>query len=154
GGTPRPRRRRGSYAERMRGRELDVDDVAQRAGTGIVPTDDRIDAALAAAYDRARRHDEGTVADYNPVLAPADPKAFGLCVADVDGGLHEVGDTRVPFSIQSISKVFVYALLCEELGHQRALEVDGVNNTGLPFNSLIAIELNQGHPMNPMVNAG
>ena len=50
--------------------------------------------------------------------------------------------------------MFVYALLCEAYGHQRVLDVVGVNNTGLPFNSVVAIELNDGHPMNPMVNAG
>ncbi|GAA3907772.1 glutaminase A [Microbacterium invictum] len=138
----------------MRGDEFDVGDIAQRAGTGSIPDSDRIDAALAGAYERARRHDEGAVADYIPILARADAHAFGLCVAQGDGRLHEVGDTRIPFSIQSISKVFVYALLCDAIGRQRALEVVGVNNTGSAFNSVIAIELNRGHPMNPMVNAG
>lgn len=138
----------------MRGRELDVEDIAQQAATGDRPSDTGIDAALAGAYERARGHDEGAVADYIPLLAEADPAAFGLCLADVAGGLHEVGDTRIPFSIQSISKVFVYALLCDRIGHQRALDVVGVNNTGLAFNSVVAIELNDGRPMNPMVNAG
>ncbi len=134
--------------------DLDVAGVGQAAGTGTVPAGQQIDDLLARAYDRAARHREGTVADYIPILAEADPEAFGLCVADVEGGLHELGDTRTPFSIQSISKAFVYALLCEALGHERVLDVVGVNNTGLAFNSVVAIELNDGHPMNPMVNAG
>jgi glutaminase len=60
----------------------------------------------------------------------------------------------VEFSIQSISKPFVYALVCEAFGHGAVRDRIGVNNTGLPFNSVIAIELNNGHPMNSMVNAG
>lgn len=134
--------------------DLDVAGVGQKAATGAVPATATIDELLAAAYDRAAAHDEGAVADYIPVLAQADPEAFGLCIADVDGGLHEVGDTRVRFSIQSISKAFVYALVCEEFGHEEVLDIVGVNNTGLAFNSVVAIELNDGHPMNPMVNAG
>jgi glutaminase len=138
----------------VRESELDVADVGQVAATGEVPPDARIDELTAAAYDRARPHGEGAVADYIPVLARADAESFGVCVADVNGGLHEVGDTRVAFSIQSISKAFVYALLCEAMGHDEVHEIVGVNNTGLAFNSVVAIELNDGHPMNPMVNAG
>lgn len=134
--------------------DLDVGDVPQIAATGAVPHASEIDDLLARAHERAAAHVEGAVADYIPVLATADPADFGLCIADVDGRLHEIGQTRVAFSIQSISKAFVYALLCEELGHERALDVVGVNNTGLAFNSIVAIELNDGHPMNPMVNAG
>ncbi|HWL02455.1 MAG TPA: glutaminase A [Microbacteriaceae bacterium] len=134
--------------------DLDVGDIPQLAGTGAVPGAATIDDLLLRAHARASSHVEGEIADYIPILAKADPDDFGLCVADVDGRLHEVGQTRVEFSIQSISKAFVYALLCEVLGHERALEVVGVNNTGLAFNSIVAIELNDGHPMNPMVNAG
>ncbi|ORA02018.1 glutaminase A [Mycolicibacterium bacteremicum] len=107
-----------------------------------------------AAHRRCRADTAGAVADYIPVLAEADPNWFGVCVAEVDGGVHTSGDCDIEFSIQSISKAFVYALVCEELGHQAVAERIGVNNTGLPFNSVIAIELNNGHPMNPMVNAG
>lgn len=134
--------------------DLDVAGVGQAVSTGAVPPGQHIDSLLAQAYEHAARHHEGAVADYIPILATADPEAFGLCIADVEGGLHELGDTRTPFSIQSISKAFVYALLCDTLGHERVLEVVGVNNTGLAFNSVVAIELNDGHPMNPMVNAG
>ncbi|TCK25532.1 glutaminase A [Pseudonocardia endophytica] len=134
--------------------DLDVGAVGQAVSTGAVPPGGHIDELLSRAYRHAERHREGAVADYIPILAQADPEAFGLCVADVEGGLHELGDTRTEFSIQSISKVFVYALLCDAYGHERVLDVVGVNNTGLAFNSVVAIELNDGHPMNPMVNAG
>lgn len=134
--------------------DLDVAGVEQIVNTGPPPSGPRIDELLAVAYVHAAKHREGVVADYIPILGRADPEAFGLCVVDVDGGVHEHGDTRILFSIQSISKAFVYALVCEEIGHERVLEVVGVNNTGLAFNSVVAIELNDGHPMNPMVNAG
>ncbi|MFB8385674.1 glutaminase A [Microbacterium sp. NPDC055910] len=138
----------------MRESELDVADVEQVVDTGEVPAGRRIDDVLAAAHERAAGHDEGHVADYIPALAAADPRRFGVCVVDVDGGTHEAGDTRALFSIQSISKAFVYALLCDELGHEKVLDVVGVNNTGAAFDSLLAIELGDGHPGNPMVNAG
>ncbi|WP_291038134.1 glutaminase A [Herbiconiux sp.] len=134
--------------------DIDVHDVEQRVGTGPLPPGTTVDELLQLAYEHAGRHREGAVADYIPILAAADPEAFGLCVVDVDGVVHEHGDTRIRFSIQSISKAFVYALVVEQLGHQRVLDVVGVNNTGLAFNSVVAIELNDGHPMNPMVNAG
>lgn len=134
--------------------ELDVSGIDQLARTGELPPDARIHDVLTDAYAHAEKHHEGVVADYIPILARATPEAFGLCIADVDGDLHEIGDTRTLFSIQSISKAFVYALVCEQLGHERVLDVVGVNNTGLAFNSVVAIEQNDGHPMNPMVNAG
>ena len=134
--------------------ETDTDGIHQEAATGALPGWERVEQLVQAAHDRYRDTDEGTVADYIPALAEADPDWFGICVADTSGGLHEVGDAAVPFSIQSISKAFVYALVCEEFGHERIGELVGVDNTGLPFNSVIALELNGGHPMNPMVNAG
>ncbi|MDF2920195.1 MAG: glsA [Microbacterium sp.] len=134
--------------------DLDVGRIEQSAHTGALPPVQRVDDLLQAAYAHARAHHEGTVADYIPVLAAADPERFGICLVEAAGDVHEAGDSRVEFSIQSISKAFVYALLCDAIGHETALETVGVNNTGLPFNSVVAIELNDGHPMNPMVNAG
>lgn len=134
--------------------DVDAGGIAQSVGTGLLPEGARIDRMLAEAHAHAARHHEGRVADYIPVLAAADPEAFGLCVVGVDGVRHEVGQTATRFSIQSISKAFVYALVVDHLGHGRVREVVGVNNTGLAFNSLIAIELHDGHPRNPMVNAG
>ncbi len=133
---------------------LDVEDVPQHAATGDLPPKNWIDELLDQAYRRAKEHEEGEVADYIPALASANRSQFGVAVVDTSGETYTQGDTETEFSIQSISKAFVYALLCDRVGHQQALEIVGVNNTGLPFNSVIAIELNHGHPMNPMVNAG
>ncbi|MEU8005431.1 glutaminase A [Catellatospora sp. NPDC049111] len=131
-----------------------LEEIGQRASTGVLPGGDQVDVLVGDAYRFALRGTGGEVADYIPALAHADPELFGVAVAEVGGGLHAVGDTGVPFSIQSISKAFVYALVCQSLGHEQIMARIGVNNTGLAFNSVIAIELNDGHPMNPMVNAG
>ena len=128
--------------------------IPQQVSTGALPGWESVDALVHEAHRRYADDRSGTVADYIPVLAEVDPELFGLAVIEVDGGLHDAGDALHPFSIQSISKMFVYALAIQEHGHERVREIVGVNNTGLAFNSLMALELNAGHPMNPMVNAG
>jgi glutaminase len=94
----------------------------------------------------------GEVASYIPELSKADPDRFGISLATLDGHVYEVGDTRMPFTIQSISKPFVFALALDSLGAARVENVIGVEPSGDPFNS---IRLNaENHPFNPMVNAG
>src|SRR5437660_167463 len=94
----------------------------------------------------------GEVASYIPELSKADPDRFGISLATLDGHVYEVGDTRVPFTIQSMSKPFVFALALDSLGAARVENVIGVEPSGDPFNS---IRLNaENHPFNPMVNAG
>ena len=122
--------------------------------TGSLPDRDRVTLAMTAAHARFREVQDGSVADYIPGLANADPALFGLSVVSVAGDSHDVGDANHPFSIQSISKAFVFALVAQELGHDEVLRRIGVDSTGLPFDSVMALELNGGAPMNPMVNAG
>lgn len=129
-------------------------DVPQEVSTGTLPGWERVDEIVQEAHARYVSERGGRVADYIPVLAEVDPELFGLAVIEVGGGLHDAGDALHPFSIQSISKMFVYALAIQEHGHEKVRDIVGVNNTGLAFNSVIAMELNGGHPMNPMVNAG
>jgi glutaminase len=94
----------------------------------------------------------GEVASYIPELSKANPDHFGISLATLDGHVYEVGDTRVPFTIQSMSKPFVFALALDSLGASRVESVIGVEPSGDPFNS---IRLNAAnHPFNPMVNAG
>src|SRR3979490_1894376 len=94
----------------------------------------------------------GAVADYIPELGKADPDHFGISLATLDGYVYEVGDTWVPFTIQSISKPFVFALALDTLGAAKVESPIGVEPSGDPFNS---IRLNaDNHPFNPMVNAG
>lgn len=113
-----------------------------------------IDSLLGDAFARYRDARDGEVADYIPILGAADPDLFGISLVTADGRGHALGASAHAFSIQSISKAFVYALVCDALGHEVVHERVGVNNTGLPFNSVVALELNAGSPMNPMVNAG
>jgi glutaminase len=94
----------------------------------------------------------GAVANYIPELGKADPDHFGISLATLDGHVYEVGDTRVPFTIQSMSKPFVFALALDTLGAAKVESAIGVEPSGDPFNS---IRLNaENHPFNPMVNAG
>jgi glutaminase len=94
----------------------------------------------------------GAVADYIPELGKADPDHFGISLATLDGHVYEVGDARIPFTIQSMSKPFVFALALDTLSAARVESAIGVEPSGDPFNS---IRLNaENHPFNPMVNAG
>ncbi len=134
--------------------EADVSDVPQRAFTGDLPAKSRVDALIAEAHERYAGDADGMVADYIPILAEANPDWFGLALVGVNGSTHTAGDADLTFSIQSISKAFVFSLVREAIGHDEIRDRIGVNNTGLPFNSVLALELNDGSPMNSMVNAG
>ena len=96
---------------------------------------------------------EGRVASYIPELTKADPAWFGIAVATIDGHVYEVGDTRRPFTIQSISKPFVYALALHDRGADEVLSKIGVEPSGDAFNS-ISLDRDSGRPFNPMINAG
>ena len=122
--------------------------------TGTLPSTDLVASLITEAYRRYRSVDEGNVADYIPALARTRRELFGLCVAGVNGTVYSAGDDDYEFSIQSIAKPFVFALVCQALGGSEVRRKIGVNSTGLPFNSVMAIELNETRTMNPMVNAG
>ena len=95
----------------------------------------------------------GEVATYIPELAKADPNWFGISLVTANGSVYEVGDTRQEFTIQSISKPFVYGLALEDNGRETTLERVGVEPTGDAFNS-ISLDPGTGRPRNPMINAG
>ncbi|KQV34276.1 MULTISPECIES: glutaminase [unclassified Rhizobium] len=96
---------------------------------------------------------EGKVADYIPQLARVDPKRFGMAVVTVDGAVHMVGDADVPFSIQSISKVFTLTLALGKHGENIWKRV-GREPSGSAFNSIVQLEHEHGTPRNPFINAG
>ncbi len=108
---------------------------------------------LAQLHQEHRGVTDGRVADYIPELAKADPNWFGICLATTTGAVYEVGDSRQPFTIQSISKPFVYGLALEDQGRAPVLEKVGVEPTGDAFNS-ISLDPGTGRPRNPMINAG
>lgn len=95
----------------------------------------------------------GEVATYIPELGRADPKSFGISLATVDGTLYSVGDTNLPFTIQSMSKPFTYGRAVQILGRAGVLEKVGVEPTGEAFNSIVLDNVHN-RPFNPMVNAG
>jgi len=96
---------------------------------------------------------DGEVATYIPELAKADPNWFGICLVTTNGAVYEVGDSNQPFTIQSISKPFVYGLALEDNGRAEVLAKVGVEPTGDAFNS-ISLDPGTGRPRNPMINAG
>lgn len=95
----------------------------------------------------------GRVATYIPALARVDPNHFGLAVALPDGALHVAGDAAIPFSIQSISKVFTLTLALRREGAELWKRV-GREPSGSPFNSIVQLEAERGIPRNPLINAG
>lgn len=122
--------------------------------TGRLPSAERIQALVDAAHARFGSIDEGANADYIPALADVPRGRFGICVASAAGNRYSAGDAETAFSIQSVSKPFVFALICQAIGETEAREKLGVNSTGLPFNSVLAIERTPDGTTNPMVNAG
>src|SRR5215211_6922784 len=130
-----------------------ADDVAHMS-TGRLPIPERVRTLLYAAHDRFAANDEGQNSDVYPALAAVPRDLFGICVAAADGAIYAVGDALYPFTIMSVSKPFVFALVCQALGAEKVRQRIGVNSTGLPFDSVMAIELNADRITNPMVNSG
>ena len=92
---------------------------------------------MSEGYERFKSVNEGKVADYIPALARTPRELFGLCIASIDGKFYAAGDAEYEFSIQSVSKPFVFALVCQALGVEEARRKIGVNRTGLPFDSVM-----------------
>ncbi|RYC32127.1 glutaminase [Lichenibacterium minor] len=105
------------------------------------------------AAEMAQRPDRGEVAHYIPELARVDPQLFGIAVIDADGRAAVGGDADVPFSIQSISKVFTLTLALGMIG-DRLWQRVGREPSGNPFNSIVQLERERGVPRNPFINAG
>jgi glutaminase len=129
-------------------------DAEPVVSTGRLPSPEVVRDEVTAAWERYRGDDSGEVASYIPALARAPRERFGIAVAGVTGQAFGVGDCDERFSIQSVSKPFVFALVCQALGPGEARARLGVNATGLPFNSVMAIELHAERTINPLVNAG
>lgn len=135
-------------------------DVARETGpdayvsTGCLPSPDTIRALVAEAHARYGAVAEGQNSHVYPALARARGDLFGIGVVAASGAVYAAGDADHEFSIMSVSKPFVFALVCETLAPTVLRERVGVNATGLPFNSLAAVEQQLDGRTNPMVNAG
>ena len=108
---------------------------------------------LQEIHAKYRDVDEGQVADYIPELALAKRDWFGISVVTVDGDVFQVGDSEQLFSIQSVSKPFVFGKALEDHGREAVLKKVGVEPTGEAFNSVVLDEVSN-RPFNPLVNAG
>jgi glutaminase len=112
-----------------------------------------IDAYLARLHQAWLPDRSGAIADYIPPLALADPDSFGIAITTTEGHSYEVGDSRVPFTIQSMSKPFTYGLALHDHGFEAVDAKVGVEPSGEAFNS-ISLAPDSGRPLNPMINAG
>ena len=122
--------------------------------TGHLPDHQHVTALVDEAYARYKSNREGENSQVYPALARVPNDLFGICVVGTTGDIYAVGDTDYAFSIMSVSKPFVFALVCQEIGAEQAREKLGANATGMPFNSLAAVERSPDGRTNPMVNAG
>jgi glutaminase len=129
--------------------------IAPRASPDeMTDTDASLERVVEEIADEMRqRSDRGAVATYIPELARVDEKAFGLVVIDAKGNVAAGGDSDIPFSIQSISKVFTLTLALGKAGDRLWRRV-GREPSGSPFNSIVQLEFERGIPRNPFVNAG
>ncbi len=112
-----------------------------------------IQTSIINIYQRYQSVKEGKVATYIPELSKVDPNLFGICITTPDGQSYQAGESHHCFTIQSISKPFVYGLAIVDHGLEKIMTKVGVEPTGEAFNSIIFDEENN-RPYNPMVNAG
>jgi glutaminase len=135
----------------MEDRPSDIGALVRGIRTAVSP----FRSTLRELQQRYRDQQDGHVADYIPELATADPAWFGIAVAGAgDGQLFEAGNCEQEFTIQSISKPFVFGLALEDHGREAVAARVGVEPTGDAFNSIIKLDEGSHRPHNPMVNAG
>lgn len=122
--------------------------------TGQLPPPERVQELIDQAHRRYARHRKGANSSVYPALEGVSPDLFGICLVGVKGRVYSAGDVDHEFTIMSVSKPFVFALICSLLGPEEVRTKIGVNATGYPFNSLAGIERHPQGLTNPMVNAG
>lgn len=128
--------------------------MTRHVSTGSLPSPPRVQALVDEAHARFRDVADGAVSRVYPALAAAPADRFGVAVAGVAGAVHTAGDAGTPFTIMSVAKPFVFALVCDALGPAQARRRVGVDATGRAFDSLAAVEAGPGGRTNPMVNPG
>jgi glutaminase len=127
---------------------------AAYVSTGALPASGVVEGVVHEAYEHYRGVTDGEVSSVYPALARVPAASFGLCVVGVDGATHAAGDADTEFAVMSAAKPFVFALVAADRGVDDVRDEIGVDATGLPFDSLAAIERTPGGQTNPMVNAG
>jgi glutaminase len=122
--------------------------------SGRLPPPDLVRSLVEQAHERFRTNTSGENSQVYPALGAVPSDLFGVCVCGTRGMTYAAGDADAEFSIMSVSKPFVFALVCQAIGAEQARAKLGVNGTGLPFNSLEAVERSGDGRTNPMVNPG
>jgi glutaminase len=122
--------------------------------TGHLPDANAIQALIEEAHARFAANTEGENSQVYPALARVPSQLFGVCVVGTSGHAYAAGDHQHEFSIMSVSKPFVFALVAEQLGTDVVRDKVGVNATGRAFNSVEGIERGDDGRTNPMVNSG
>lgn len=122
--------------------------------TGHLPPAEEIIRLVDEAHARYKSNTDGNNSQVYPALAEVPSGLFGICVVGANGGVYSVGEAEHEFSIMSVSKPFVFALVCQAIGAAQAREKLGANATGYAFNSVAGIERSPNGRTNPMVNAG
>ena len=127
---------------------------AQARGPAPDPAAKDFQRLVDAAYAKYKGLQEGKNADYIPILTETPSDLFGIVIVTKDGKVYGAGDVDYKFSIQSVSKPFTAALVMNQQGPEVLRQKIGVEPTGLPFNSRMALELYKARSVNPLVNAG
>jgi glutaminase len=122
--------------------------------TGRLPPNELVASLVTDAYERFKSNAEGENSKVYPALARVPNELFGICVAGTGGNVYSAGDAEYEFTIMSVSKPFIFALVGQQLGVEEVRQKVGVNATGYAFNSLAGIERNPQGRTNPMVNSG
>jgi glutaminase len=128
--------------------------VPSYISTGHLPAAEQVKSLIQEAYQRSRTNIDGQNSQVYPALARVPKDLFGVCVVSTDGAVYAVGDSDYEFTIMSVSKPFILALVCELLGPDQLRDKVGVNATGRAFNSVEGIERGDDGRTNPMVNSG
>uniref|UniRef100_A0A4W3J0B9 glutaminase n=1 Tax=Callorhinchus milii TaxID=7868 RepID=A0A4W3J0B9_CALMI len=118
----------------------------------VIPDFEIFTSHIDSLHETAKKTSGGKVADYIPQLAKFSPDLWGVSLCTVDGQRHSIGDTKVPFCLQSCVKPLKYAIAINDLGTEYVHQYVGKEPSGLRFNKLFLNE--EDKPHNPMVNAG
>lgn len=134
--------------------ETNHSESSWHVSTGHLPAPEIVATSVGEAYHRFKSNPEGKNSAAYPALERVPSDLFGVCLVDAGGNVCAAGDAEYEFTIMSVSKPFVFGLICQELGVEETRQKIGVNATGLAFNSLAGIERNHDGRTNPMVNSG
>jgi len=127
---------------------------ANYVSTGHLPEPELVQKLIDDAHARFKSNKDGENSQVYPALARVPADLFGVCIVGTSGKVYSAGETDHEFSIMSVSKPFIFALVCQLIGHEEARAKLGANATGRAFNSLAGIEVSPNGRTNPMVNAG